>query len=97
MFDSLGRLVAQQDLGQLPAGEQSFSWNGKDLSGNQRTDGGTYTLKVTAAGAAGADVTTHIFQRGITSSVITADGQSLIKLNGLNLPLSAVTAVETAA
>ncbi len=97
VLDNLGRVVFQQDMSQLPAGEQAFSWNGKDLNGNQRADGGTYTLKVTAADASGTAVTTHIFQRGITSSVETADGQSLINLNGLKLPLSAVTAVGAAA
>jgi len=32
--DSTGKLVANLDLGAMPAGEQNFSWNGKALDGS---------------------------------------------------------------
>ena len=95
--DSLGRVVYNADAGQLAAGEHALSWNGKDMNGVQRPDG-VYTLKVTAAAnAAGTQINTDVYQRGVAGGVETASGQSLIDLNGLKLPLSAVTAVGAAA
>ncbi len=97
VVDSLGHVVAQSDAGAQTAGEQSFSWNGKDMQGVQRTDGGTYTLKVTATDASGQAVTTDIYQRGVAGGVETASGQSLVDLNGQKIPVSSVTAVGSTA
>ena len=91
--DTGGRVVYSTSQSTLTAGEHPFSWNGKDLRGNQLADGGTYTLTVTAQDASGATVTSKTYQRGVASSIEQANGETLVNVNGAKVPVSAVTAV----
>ncbi len=91
--NSFGQTVAQQDLGALPAGDHSFSWNGKDQGGVQLPNGGGYTLSVSATNAAGSAVTSTIQTQGVVSAVNNASGQVLLTVNGTQVPASAITSV----
>ena len=96
VLDSNGNVVAQATPSSLSPGEQSFTWNGKNLSGNQLSDGGTYTLQLTAADGSGTAVTSQIYQRGVAASIQENNGTALVGLNGGYVPLSSVTSVTAA-
>ena len=93
VYDDLGRLVSQSNLGPLPAGEHAISWDGKDQSGNQRADGGTYTLKVSATDSTGTAVASSVYQRGLATSIEHDSGQTFINLNGVKILAGSVTSV----
>lgn len=88
-----GQVISQQTVGPLSGGPQSFTWNGKDQNGNQLSDGGTYTLSVTATDAKGAAVSSNVYQQGLASSVVQNSGQSYVTINGVQVPTGSVTAV----
>ncbi len=92
--NSFGQTVAQQDLGALASGDHSFAWNGKDPTGVQLTDGGTYTLTLKAKDVAGADVSTNVFTQGTVTSVNNSGGQVLLNINGVKVPANQVTSVQ---
>ena len=92
--NNLGQVVSQTDLGALGAGAHAYSWNGKDGSGVQLPDGGTYTLTVTATDATGAAVTSSIYQQGIVSAINNTGGQVLLSVNGNSVPASSITSVQ---
>ena len=91
--DSFGRVVSQTDAGQMAAGEHAFSWNGKNLLGQQLTDGGSYTLSVNAVDTAGTSVPSHTYQRGPVQSVEQNNGQTLVNVGGVDVPVSSITTV----
>jgi len=93
VVDSNGNVVAQSVPGSLSPGEQSFNWNGKNLLGTQQSDGGTYTLEITATDASGAAVTSQVYQRGSVTSIQENNGTPLVGMNGGFVPLSTVTSV----
>jgi len=92
VFDSNSQLVAGGALGAQSAGEHAYAWNGKSFSGSALPDG-VYTLKITATGADGKDVSSRVFQRGVVSSVESVDGKPLLNLNGLGVSMDAIDAV----
>ena len=94
--NNLGQVVYQSDLGAQTAGSHSFSWNGKDSSGVQLPDGGTYSLSVTAADAAGNTISSTPYQQGVVTAVTNSGGQVLLTINGSPVPASAITSVTAA-
>jgi flagellar basal-body rod modification protein FlgD len=58
--DASGNVVNTINLGAMPAGTQSFSWNGQDSAGSAETPG-TYQFSVTAVSSGGAAVTATPF------------------------------------
>ena len=91
--NNLGQVVFQSDLGAVDAGQHPFSWNGKDGSGVQLPDGGTYSLAILATDTTGATVASSIYQQGTVSAVNNTGGQVLLSVNGTAVPASAVTSV----
>ena len=93
VIDSMGNVVWQGDGGDLEKGEHAFSWDGKDLRGNQRADGTTYGLRVTAKSATGETISTHVYLKGQVLSVQNIDGTTVVDINGTKVPLNLVTSV----
>jgi len=93
VIDSMGNVVWQGDAGDLEKGEHTFSWDGKDLRGNQRADGTTYGLRVTAKSAAGEAISTHVYLKGQVLSVQNIDGTTVVDINGTKVPINLVTSV----
>lgn len=71
--DAAGTRIAVLDLGALPAGMQTFSWNGTTGAGSQAA-AGTYTFTVSAVGANGAAVTATPYAV-LPVSAVTLGGQ----------------------
>jgi flagellar basal-body rod modification protein FlgD len=95
VHDSNGQLIWQSDVGSLPAGEHALAWNGKDMNGNQQPDGGTYSLTVKATDAAGAAISSNVYQRGLATSVEQDSGQTYVNINGVKILAGSVTSVGT--
>lgn len=74
------------------SGSQSFTWNGKDASGNQLDDG-TYFLQVTANDANGEAVGGTVTARGIVTAVDIASSNPVITVNGTQVKYSDVTSI----
>jgi flagellar basal-body rod modification protein FlgD len=93
VYDSTGALVWSGALAPNGAGPQSFTWNGKNQAGVQQSDGGTYTLSVTATDASGASIAVNSNVTGTATAVQQINGQTMVTINGAQVPLSAVTGV----
>ncbi len=93
--NSAGQVVDTLGLGALPAGVQSFSWNGTDASGTP-LPAGSYSFSVQATDASGATVSATPFGSGQVVSVTLngASGPSLqIQGQSASVPLSNVQGV----
>jgi flagellar basal-body rod modification protein FlgD len=79
----------------LSKGSHSFTWNGKNEQGVTQP-AGLYTLSVSAADSTGTAVTVNQSLKGPVTAVEMKDGAPLVTINGVQVSLSAITAVEAA-
>jgi flagellar basal-body rod modification protein FlgD len=93
VLNSGGTVVWSGPLSALNAGSNTFTWNGKDSSGTQETNGGTYTLKITAADTSGQPVAVTSGVSGQVSAAQQVNGVTMVTINGVQVPLSSITAV----
>jgi flagellar basal-body rod modification protein FlgD len=96
VVDSSGNTVWQSEQTGVGQGDHTFSWNGKDLAGLQRTDGTTYGLKIIAKSANGDLVSSHVALKGVVSSVAQANGETVVSINGTQVPLDLISSVSAA-
>lgn len=90
-----GQVVDSMNLGSLPAGVQSFSWDGTDSSGAPQA-AGNYNFSVQATDASGASVGATPFGSGKVVSVMLGGGGSpSLQVQGQNgtIPLSNIQGV----
>jgi flagellar basal-body rod modification protein FlgD len=93
VLDANGKLVHAEAPSDMKAGDHSFTWNGKDLSGNQLPDGGTYTLRVTATDSSGAAIASTNYVEGVVTGVTQSNGATSITVNGGPVDWSKVTTI----
>lgn len=74
------------------AGNNTFTWDGKDSSGTAQPDG-TYYINLTAADATGAAVTSSTSISGTVSAVDFSDGTPKVTVNGAQIDYGNITAV----
>ena len=96
VLDSNGKVVHAEAPSDNQAGDHSLSWDGKDLSGRQLPDGGTYTLRVTAVDSSQTPVTSNISIKGRVTAVEQSNGAILLSVGGAKIPFSSVTTVTEA-
>ncbi|MFI4964588.1 MAG: flagellar hook assembly protein FlgD [Caulobacterales bacterium] len=97
VLDSAGNVLHAEAPTNLAAGDHAFSWNGKDLSGKQLPNGGTYTLRVTATDATGATLASTNYVEGVVTGVTQANGATSITVNGGPVDWSKVVSVDLTA
>jgi flagellar basal-body rod modification protein FlgD len=91
--DSTGNTVRTMTLGAQPAGTLQVPWDGKLDSGNP-APAGSYSVSVTAAGAAGQAVEVDQTVSGIVTQVtLNGTAPSLTLSNGAVAPLSQLVSV----
>jgi len=73
-------------------GDQQFSWNGTDSSGNAVSDG-TYFLQIAANDASGQPVASSVRTKGIVTSVDISSSNPVVTVNGAQILYSDVTSV----
>ncbi len=79
--NAAGKTVQVQDLGAKEAGNFLFSWDGKDVDGNQLADGNyTFSVEATASGNA---VTATAMKIGTVSAVVRSNNGFLLDLGSL--------------
>lgn len=80
--DSSGNVV-YTGSGTGNSGSNSFIWDGKDSSGNQLSDGGKYTISVTATDTAGNSVLNYTTVSGTVSGIDTSTSTPSLTVNGV--------------
>lgn len=83
VFDANGKLVSTLDLGELNAGVNAFTWDGKTDAGTTATDG-SYTFAVSAA-LKDATVTSTSLAVGKVQSVLMDDFGPALSVSGMGL------------
>lgn len=100
ILDSSGKLVRVVTDGEKAAGTHSYKWDGTDGNGIALEDG-VYTIQVTGSDSDGESVEFTTRAVGKVSGVEVRDGQVLLSIGALQVPLEDVQAVrqpdETAA
>jgi flagellar basal-body rod modification protein FlgD len=75
------------------AGSNTFTWDGKDSSGNQLTDGGKYTIAVTATDAVGNSVFNYSTITGAVTGIDTSTGTPSLTVDGVSVSASNIIGV----
>ena len=83
-------------LNQLKAGSNTFSWDGRDASGRQLPDGGTYTLSISAQNAATGSVPATPQVAGIVTSIQQDNtGQTVVGIGKTTVPVTSISSITT--
>ena len=75
------------------AGTNSFTWDGKDSSGNQLSDGGQYTISVTATDSAGNSVFNYSTITGTVTGIDTSTSTPSLTVDGVPVSASDIIGV----
>ncbi len=74
-------------------GDNTFSWNGQTTSGKQLSDGGQYTISVTATDAAGNSVFNYATTTGKVTGIDTSTSTPSLTVNGVSVSAADIIAV----
>jgi flagellar basal-body rod modification protein FlgD len=75
------------------AGTNSFTWDGKDSSGTQLSDGGQYTISVTATDSAGNSVFNYSTITGTVTGIDTSTSTPSLTVDGVPISASNIIGV----
>lgn len=81
IYDSSGRVVSSKNIGPQASGEQRYTWDGKDSSGNQLPEG-SYSFQVDAVDISGNPVQALTSGAGTVTKVVFEEGRTFIILDG---------------
>lgn len=90
--DSSGNTV-WSGSGTTTAGTNSFTWDGTTTDGTQLTDGGQYTLNVTATDSTGQSVYGYTTVTGKVTSIDNSTGTPMLKIGSTSVSTSNVIGV----
>jgi flagellar basal-body rod modification protein FlgD len=90
--DSSGNTV-WSGSGTTTAGTNSFTWDGTTTDGTQLTDGGQYTLNVTATDSTGQSVYGYTTLTGKVTAVDNSTGTPMLKIGNSSVSTSNVIGV----
>ena len=93
--NAAGAVVYRGAAPDRTAGEHSFTWDGKDLSGNA-VPAGTYTLSIAAQNTAGQSITATTGFTGTVTGVETQNGSTVLVTTAGTAPLTSVRRVAQA-
>ncbi len=74
-------------------GSNTFTWDGKDSSGNQLSDGGQYTISVTATDSAGNSVFNYSTVTGTVTGIDTSTSTPSLTVDGVSVSAANIIAV----
>lgn len=97
VLDQAGNVVHAEAPSSLTAGDHDFTWNGKNRSGSQLPNGGTYTLRVTATDPTGTKLATTNYVEGVVTGVTQGNSSTSITVNGGPVNWSKVISVNLVA
>uniref|UniRef100_Q07TK0 Basal-body rod modification protein FlgD n=1 Tax=Rhodopseudomonas palustris (strain BisA53) TaxID=316055 RepID=Q07TK0_RHOP5 len=90
--DSSGNTV-WTGSGTTTAGSNSFTWDGTTTNGTQLSDGGSYSLSVTATDSSGSSVYGYTTVSGTVTGVDSSSGTTMLKIGSTSLAASSVVGV----
>jgi flagellar basal-body rod modification protein FlgD len=90
--DASGNTVFSQAV-DTSAGKHAFIWNGKDSTGAQRPDGGTYTIQVLATDSLNAPINATTTAVGLVSGVSVNNNVATFDVSGVEVPMSQLVTV----
>jgi len=93
VVDGTGKVIWTGPAPELKDGVHDFTWDGKSTAGGQMPDGGVYSLKITAANAAGT-IDSQVLTRGQITGVELYDGVPYLTVGNSILPMSSVIALQ---
>jgi len=93
IMDANGNVVRTLTAGDVPPGQASINWDGKDEEGKSLASG-YYTVEISAVNGQGAPFAPSMFTEGTVTGVIYSEGSAYHKVNGLEIPMSSVVAVQ---
>ena len=91
VYDENDKVVYTAD-GETDAGLHDFVWDGNDNNGNPLPEG-SYRLEVAALNGDNEEIATAIKTTGPVSSFEVINGQALITVNGVKVPIQNVLKV----
>ncbi len=92
IMDADGNVVRTLTAQDVPPGQSTVNWDGKDEEGKNLSSG-YYTVEISGVNGQGADFTPSMFTEGTVTGVIYRDGSAYLQVDGLEIPLSSVVAV----
>ncbi|WP_426441517.1 flagellar hook assembly protein FlgD [Bradyrhizobium genosp. P] len=90
--DSSGNVV-WSGTGTGTAGANTFTWNGKTTSGTQLSDGGQYTISVTANDSAGNSLLNYMTMTGKVTGIDASGSTPELLVNGVPVSASNIIGV----
>jgi flagellar basal-body rod modification protein FlgD len=75
------------------AGSNSFTWDGKDSSGNQLADGGQSTISVSATNSTGNSVLNYTTVTGTVTGIDTSTSTPSLTVNGVSVSAANIIGV----
>ncbi len=96
VVNASGVTVATLDPADLNGkGAHAVTWDGKNSAGGKQPDGGLYTLKVTAADAAGGAIasTGTSTATGRATAVSQENGVNVVTVNGRKIPITDIISI----
>jgi flagellar basal-body rod modification protein FlgD len=93
--DSNGNTVYTGASSGLSSGSNTFTWNGRNASGVQLANGGTYTLAITAKDGAGNTLNAQTLTTGTVTGASITNGVAYVTVGGVSVPVSSVVSVKT--
>ncbi|HAE49073.1 MAG: flagellar hook capping protein [Tistrella sp.] len=94
IIDESGKVV-RSEAGETTAGVHNYEWDGKDSEG-KLLDDGQYRMSVTALDAKGKTIAVTTSITGTVDSVGITNGNVVLNVNGVEIPLSEVTGIRDA-
>jgi flagellar basal-body rod modification protein FlgD len=90
--DSSGNAV-WTGSGTTTAGSNSFTWDGKTTAGTQLTDGGQYSLTVTATDSSGAAISGYTTVSGTVTGIDSSSGTAMLLIGKTSVAASSIIGV----
>jgi flagellar basal-body rod modification protein FlgD len=90
--DSSGNTV-WTGSGTTTAGSNSFTWDGKTTGGTQFSDGGQYSLSVTATDSSGNSLSGYTTVSGKVTGVDSSSGTPMLTVGGTSFSISSIIGV----
>jgi flagellar basal-body rod modification protein FlgD len=75
------------------AGSNSFAWDGKTTDGTQLSDGGQYSLSVTATDSSGNSVSGYTTVSGKVTGLDSSSGTPMLTVGGTSISISSIIGV----
>jgi len=85
-------LTVFKTTGEVTPGDHEFVWDGKTEQGQDLPDG-YYSMEISALTSGGSQIYTQTYVRGLVEGFERVNGENLLSVNGLLMPIENVQAV----